>query len=730
MAGLQRLWDQAYAWLMDFEIADPTERRRAKTFIPLMGALSASSTLSTLALMLAAPDSPFVDEQLMVVVCSSFSAFVAMMLARAGKMTLAGLVSSCLTPVAFVLAIVSEPSLLAALGWFFGIGSLLASYAMAPRWIFFAWFFGQVCLSVAFRIVGAPEFGVSELWEPTMGMLAILITMASYLHARISEKIFAEQLESARQLELAHKEADNARRQAVRASEAKSTFLASMSHELRTPLNAIIGYSEMLIEDFELDGEDVVADDLGRIKGAGVHLLELINNILDLSKIEAGRMDLFIEAVNIQDIVDDIAATMVTAVAKNNNKLVCKVEPSCGRVATDRTKLRQILLNLLSNSSKFTDDGTLTVTARRVTRDGRRVLEFSVSDTGIGMNPEQLERVFESFEQADKSTTKEYGGTGLGLTLCRNLAQMLEGDIEATSEEGVGSTFTFYIATEHSETSAEVSAELYEAPDVANLAGIRERAEQRDARLLVIDDDPNTHDLLGRTLKREGFTIISALSGEDGIDLLKGGLEVDAILLDILMPEENGWQILHKLKRDALTSDIPVILISVMDEQQRAITLGASDYIQKPFERAHLIESVERLLQERDKSPEQEVEVLIVEDDDNTRDLLQRMLSTEVWSVHTAQDGQRAIEVLGDVEPDIILLDLMMPRMDGFEVLARLRQDTRWSDIPVIIVTAKTLTPAERELLRRGATHVMQKGALEQAQLVAQARQALGLRAA
>ena len=715
---------------MDFDIDDPTVKRRAKTFIPLMGVLSVSSTLSTLSLMLAAPDSPFVEEQLMIVVCSSLSAFTSMMLARAGKMTFAGLLSSCLTPVAFVAAIVSEPSLLSALGWFFGIGSLLASYAMAPRWIFFAWFFGQACLFTAFRIVGPPQFGVSELWEPTMGLLAILITMASYLHARISEKIFAEQLESARQLELAHQEAEDARQAAVGASEAKSTFLASMSHELRTPLNAIIGYSEMLIEDFELDGDDMVVDDLGRIKGAGVHLLELINNILDLSKIEAGRMDLYIEAVDVADVVDDIAATMVTAIAKNNNKLVCKVDPSCGRVATDRTKLRQILLNLLSNASKFTDHGTLTLAARRVTRDGRRVLELSVSDTGIGMNPEQLERVFESFEQADKSTTKEYGGTGLGLTLCRNLAQMLEGDIEATSEVGVGSTFTFYISTEHSETSAEVSAELYEAPDIEDLAAIKQRAEQLEARLLVIDDDPNTHDLLGRTLKREGFSIVSALSGEDGIDLLRGGLEVDAILLDILMPEENGWQILHKLKRDALTSDIPVILISVMDEQQRAITLGASDYIQKPFERSHLLESVERLLRERQKTPEEEVDVLIVEDDQNTRDLLQRMLSTEVWSVHTAQDGERAIEALGDVDPDIILLDLMMPKMDGFEVLAKLRQNDRWSDIPVIIVTAKTLTQQERELLRRGATHVMQKGALEQAQLVAQARQALGLRAA
>ena len=724
MSELQDKLRGLRSWLMEVQSEDPSVLRRAQTFIPLTASLLVVSTLSSMVMMLFMSDGPLRQIQLMILVAAATSNLAAIAMARAGRMNWAGATSGCVTIVAFTVAALMENQLILAMGWFYGVGVLLASYAMQPKLLFGVWAFALACLTFAFRILGTPPYGHQELWEPTMGSLLLFITVSSYLHARSTEQIFQQQLDGARQLEVARQEAEQA-------SHAKSAFLANMSHELRTPLNAIIGYSEMLMEEAEDSGEDAMREDLGRIHGAGNHLLSLINDILDLSKIEAGRMELFVEAFDVSELIEQVKQTLGPVVARNQNKLIVRVDRSCGRIASDRTKLRQVLLNLLSNAAKFTHQGTITLTARRVTRGKLRVLEICVGDTGIGMTPEQLSRVFNEFEQADKSTTKEYGGTGLGLALCRRLAHLLEGDIEATSTPHVGSTFTCFVAVEHSETTPEAAAALYEETSQPVDDDLAERpAHAPQATVLLIDDDPDSHALLTRTLGREGFRVLSAKSGDAGLEIIRHGERIDVILLDILMPEENGWQILHKLKHDEHTSHIPVILVSVVDEQQRGLALGASDYVMKPIERARLMGAIERLTQAAPRRDGQSVEVLIVEDDEDTRELLRRMLSTELWKVHEAPNGVQALELLELVQPNIILLDLMMPRMDGFEVLRRLRQDERWRHIPVVIVTAKTLSSDERDFLRRGAVDVLRKGELDQARLVAQARQAVGLSAA
>ncbi len=705
------------AWLLDVNSDDPSVQRRARTFIPLVAVLIATSTVSTTTLIFASPN-PYVNIQYMMIISSLSSNVAAIMLARKGWMNLAGFVSGGVTLIAFFIASLMEPSLLLALGWFYGVGVLLASYAMKPRFLAGMWIFAQGCLSASFATIGAPQVGQPNLWYPTMGTLLLFITLASYLHARATEAIFKQQLESARQLELARRDAEQANR-------AKSAFLANMSHELRTPLNAILGYSEMLAEDFEDD--PYTKKDLDRIHSSGTHLLTLINDVLDLSKIEAGKMDLLVEAFNFEEMIEHISSTMGSVVSRKQNKLVCQISPSCGHVATDRTKVRQVILNVLSNASKFTENGTITLAAKRISRDGKRLIEVAITDTGIGMDDEQLSRVFKEFEQADKSTTKEYGGTGLGLALCKRICQLLEGDIHATSQPGIGSTFTFTFTAEHSETPEDVAGELAQKGAASNhpmLSGLSENSVPiEDATILVIDDDPDSHALLTRTLKKEGFTLLSATTGEQGFELIQQNPDVDVILLDILMPGESGWQVLHRLKNDPLTQHIPVVLMSVIDEQQRGLSLGASDYVMKPVNRQRLLDSISRLTA---IDPDQDhLKALIVEDDSDTREILSRILAAEHWETKTANNGLEALSSLQNFMPDVILLDLMMPKMDGFQVLGHLRENPLWQHIPVVIVTAKVLSPEEHNFLRQGAAHILQKGQMNHQLLIKHARAAI-----
>ena len=364
----------------------------------------------------------------------------------------------------------------------------------------------------------------------------------------------------------------DARDEAMQATLAKSSFLANMSHELRTPLNAIIGYSEILQEDAADKGDKEPIDDLQKIESAGRHLLGLINNILDLSKIEAGKMDVFIEAIDIQALVKEVLSIVKPLADKSENVIEVICPADIGSFRSDQTKVKQCLLNLLSNANKFTSKGTLTLT---VAREGGSRVCFRVSDTGVGMTKEQLGRLFQAFSQADASTTKRFGGTGLGLAITKHFCTMLGGDVTVESTPGKGSTFTIRLPDQG------VAPAAAESPAPAPAA-----ADGR-ATVLVVDDDPTVRSLLAKTLEKEGYRVISARNGVEALALAREH-RPQAITLDVLMPQMDGWGALKELKADAELRDIPVIMVTVLNERGMAIPLGAADFVTKPVDRQRL----------------------------------------------------------------------------------------------------------------------------------------------
>ena len=480
------------------------------------------------------------------------------------------------------------------------------------------------------------------------------------------------------------------------ASEAKSQFMANMSHELRTPMNAILGYSEMLIEDATEEGHDDIVADLEKINTAGKHLLELINAVLDLSKIEAGRMDLHIETVDLHDLLEGIVTVAEPLVAQNGNELTKDWDADLGTLNADITKIRQSVFNLLSNASKFTSDGTITLRVRREFRGDRDWLRVEVTDTGIGIPPDKLETIFEEFAQAESSTTRDYGGTGLGLSLTRRLSRLMGGDVSVASIFGEGSTFTLELPT----NVDDVSDEAADHGDVADNADVTPR--QLRADVLVIDDDEHSRDLIRRALEVEGYSIATARTGDEGLELAQS-LSPSLITLDILMPGTDGWSVLSQLKKDPATRSIPVVMLSIASDRQMGYALGAVESLTKPVDRAVLREVVGRY------GKSGAFHVLVVEDDEHSRSLLIRYLDSEGWSHTEAENGIEALERARERRPDLVLLDLMMPEMDGFEFLEVMRQWPEYRSIPVVVITAKTLTKADRARLDGNVARVIEK---------------------
>jgi signal transduction histidine kinase len=395
--------------------------------------------------------------------------------------------------------------------------------------------------------------------------------------------------EQNRVIEQARTAALEARDAAEAANRSKSAFLANMSHELRTPLNAIIGYSEMLEEDAQAAGNAAFVSDLQKIRSAGRHLLGLINDVLDLSKVEAGKMKLYLETFDVAGVVNEVVATVQPLVEKNANTLQVRCAPEAGQLREDMTKVRQVLLNLLSNASKFTEKGTISLDVTRENDVTGTWVVFRVRDTGIGMTPEQMGKLFQAFTQADGSTQRKYGGTGLGLALSRKFCVMMGGDINAQSEPGKGSTFTMRLPGDVENLDGETtSIHVSVKKRISQMTRLPEAAPAAvpapGQRMLVIDDDPAVCELMRRVCSREGFEVVTAGSGEEGLRLAREK-RPSVITLDVVMPGIDGWTVLKTLKSDAELSAIPVIMISISDEKSRGLALGAANYLVKPVDR-------------------------------------------------------------------------------------------------------------------------------------------------
>ena len=504
--------------------------------------------------------------------------------------------------------------------------------------------------------------------------------------------------DNARDIQAAKEQAIEARAEAEAASRAKSSFLANMSHELRTPLNAIIGYSEILAEDATDRGDDMSVQDLQKIQAAGKHLLGLINSILDLSKIEAGRMDVYLEPVNLPKLAEEVRVIVQPLVEKNGNRLTIDCPADLGTMRTDLTKVKQSLINLLSNAAKFTENGQIELAvSRQAAPSGASHVLFKVSDSGIGMTEEQMGRLFEAFAQADSSTTRNFGGTGLGLAITRRFATMLGGTVTVTSKPGAGSTFLLELLDQP------VSA----APAIAGqIKPIETGADGSALTVLVVDDDPAVHDVLSPTLVRKGYRVVHARDGAEALEIMRK-TPPDVVTLDVMMPNVDGWSVLGTMKSDPALASIPVIMLTIVDDRNLGFSLGAAEYMTKPVDRERLLALVRRFTSEK-----QNAVVLVIDDDPEVRDVVSTTLNRVGLETAEAASGRAALEWLaGHPLPDLVLLDLMMPEMDGFQFLERLHENPAWLAVPVVVLTAKDLTTEEKAFLAERTVLVLSKSA-------------------
>ena len=516
------------------------------------------------------------------------------------------------------------------------------------------------------------------------------------------EENLKQEISDRQKIEQALKEAKEA---AEHANLTKSQFVANTSHELRTPLNAIIGYSEMLMEDAEDLGQNEFISDLQNIHAAGKHLLGLINNVLDLSKIEAGKMELFIERVDIEILVDEVVSTVKPLIEKKANILELERPRVLGEMQTDMTKLRQMLLNLLSNAAKFTEQGIIYFKINRQTQENGEGIIFCIADDGIGMTAEQQQKLFQPFTQADASTTSNYGGTGLGLSITKQFVQMMGGTIKVSSELGNGSTFTLFLPVSVTQ------------PPLAPSLDPKLSVEANNKVILMIHANDTVWESLKDQLSQIGYAISIGANQTEAIKLANQ-LNPNAIIIDVQTPELEGWHTISLLKSDSRLAHIPIILISMTTDKGHVISI--TDYVDKPINP----EQLTTLLEKYPLSDDPPGLILVIDDDKLFRESTAALIESQGWPVLKAENGQIALEHLNDKKPTLILLDLMMPVMDGFELITHLQKHEKWCYIPtVILANMKNITTESAQLFNQSIENLLTKEIYTQDELVLQIHQ-------
>ncbi|HWV17701.1 MAG TPA: response regulator [Rhodocyclaceae bacterium] len=573
--------------------------------------------------------------------------------------------------------------------------------------------------------------------------LAFIERLAKQLGAALHNvKLYADTRLLAEQLRVGSEEIARKNVELEQASKAKSEFLANMSHELRTPLNSIIGFADVLKAGLggELSGKQL--DYLSHISGSGQHLLALINDILDLSKVEAGKMELDLSEVDISAVLESSLGILREKAALRRIELGLELAPDLGALRVDERRVKQILFNLLSNAIKFSDDATrITVAARRVpiaevgkldTRqphralplppgDYREFVELQVRDQGIGISQAGVDRLFQPFTQVDSGLSRRFEGTGLGLVMVMRLAELHGGSVGVSSQEGEGTTFSVWLPLREGPASGQAPVAVM--PGTQRQASSPALTTGESNWALVVEDDDQAAELICLQLEGEGFQVERVSTAEAGLALARQK-KFALVTLDILLPGMDGWEFLAKIKESPETANLPVVIISIVADSNRGLSLGASAILQKPISHQMLADALDSLGLQHEAN--EKLNVLVIDDDPRSVDIIADYLQLSGCSAIRTYGGKDGVAAALRTKPDLIVLDLMMPDMSGFEVVEVLKSDRRTARIPVLVVTAKQIVEADRHALNGNVMQIIEKSEFNHGRFVSEVRRVMG----